>query len=308
MSNFDVPKFSLSFLHPRYLHTWLGVLLMYLVSWLPYRLQRMLGRKLGLLVMKILKSRKKVAERNLELCFPDLSVAEREKLLKENFEHAGLAVFETCIAWFWPDWRVRRHITYKGFEKLDAIREDGRGVMLIAIHSYNIEITARAFGLLTKGYGIYRPNTNPVFEWFQYLGRTRQNGLIDRLDVKQTIRRLKKGDVVWLAPDHDYGRHRYTWAPFFAVDKACTTTGTSLYARASQCRVIPLSLVRNSEGTGYTLTLEPELEDFPYGDEQAAAERVNKAIERSIMKAPEQYMWLHKRFKSRPDGEPPAYD
>lgn len=307
-NNFDAPTFQWSFLHPKYWHTWIGVGLMFLISLLPYRMQRFMGRKLGLLIMTFFKSRKTIAKRNLELCFPEMTGAERETLLKENFEHMGLALVETCMAWFWPAWRVKKHVTYKGFEQIDALKARKKGVLLVAVHSFNLEFGARAFGLHTTGYGVYRPNSNPVYDWFQYRGRSRENKLIDRLDVKQMIKRLRQGEMVWYAPDHDYGRHRYAWAPLFAVEKACTTTGTHLLAAASKCEVMTFTITRDREGTGYTLTLDPPMDAFPYDDAQAAAIYTNKFIERSILRAPEQYMWLHRRFKSRPEGEPSLYD
>ncbi|MDD1781693.1 LpxL/LpxP family Kdo(2)-lipid IV(A) lauroyl/palmitoleoyl acyltransferase [Enterovibrio sp. ZSDZ35] len=304
----DVPTFKWSFLHPKYLHTWIGVGLMFLLSWLPYRTQRFLGRKLGLLIMKFFKSRKKIAKRNLELCFPEMTGAERETLLRENFEHMGLAFFETCMAWFWPAWRVKKHVKYVGFEQIEKLKAEGRGVLVTAVHSFNLELGCRAFGLHTTGYGVYRPNTNPVYDWFQYRGRGRENSLIERRDVKQMIKRLRNGDFVWYAPDHDYGRHRYAWAPFFAVEKACTTTGTHLLASASKCLVSSATFTRDRDGTGYTLTFDTPMDAFPYDDAEASAIYTNKFVERSIMRAPEQYMWLHRRFKSRPEGEPSLYD
>ncbi|AMG31004.1 lipid A biosynthesis lauroyl acyltransferase [Grimontia hollisae] len=307
-SHSEAPTFQFSFLHPRYWHTWMGVGVMFLISWLPYRVQRFLGRKLGLLIMKLFKSRKKIAARNLELCFPEMTGGEREALLKENFEHMGLAFFETCMAWFWPAWRIRKHIKYEGFEQIADFKARKKGVLIVAVHSFNLELGARAFGLHTPGFGVYRPNTNPVYDWFQYRGRCRENKLIDRCDVKQMIRRLKQGELVWYAPDHDYGRHRYAWAPLFAVENACTTTGTHLLASASGCDLATFTITRDREGTSYTLTLDPPMDAFPYDDANASAAYTNMFIERSIMRAPEQYMWLHRRFKSRPDGEPSLYD
>ncbi|SKA54517.1 KDO2-lipid IV(A) lauroyltransferase [Enterovibrio nigricans DSM 22720] len=258
--------------------------------------------------MKFFKSRKKIAKRNLELCFPEMTGAERETLLRENFENMGMAFFETCMAWFWPAWRVKKHVKYVGFEQIEAIQKAGKGVLIVAVHSFNLEFGARAFGVHTTGYGVYRPNTNPVFDYVQYWGRSREKKCIDRRDVKQMVKRLKQGSFVWYAPDHDYGRHRYAWAPFFAVEKACTTTGTHLLASASKSLVATFTITRDREGTGYTMILDTPMDAFPYDDAEAAAIYTNKFVERSIMRAPEQYMWLHRRFKSRPEGEPSLYD
>ncbi|PMN69901.1 LpxL/LpxP family Kdo(2)-lipid IV(A) lauroyl/palmitoleoyl acyltransferase [Enterovibrio norvegicus] len=309
MSNkHEAPTFQWSFLHPKYLHTWVGVGLMFILSWLPYRVQRFLGFKIGLVIMKFFKSRRKIADRNLQLCFPEMTGGEREAMLKENFKHMGMALFETCMAWFWPKWRIKKHMKFVGFEHLEQLKASKKGGLVLAVHSFNLELGARAFGTHTSGYGVYRPNTNPVYDWFQYRGRTRDNGAIDRRDVKRMVKELRKGELIWYAPDHDYGRHRSAWAPLFAVEKACTTTGTHLLASAGKATVFTFTITRDREGTGYTMTLDPPLDAFPYDDEEAAAIYTNKFVERSILRAPEQYMWLHRRFKSRPDGEPSLYD
>ncbi|PCS22698.1 LpxL/LpxP family Kdo(2)-lipid IV(A) lauroyl/palmitoleoyl acyltransferase [Candidatus Enterovibrio escicola] len=304
----EAPTFKWSFLHPKYFHTWIGVSLMFLISWLPYRVLRLLGQKFGLLIMHFLKNRRNIAERNLQLCFPEMTVGERKVMLKENSKHIGLALFETCMAWFWPDWRIKKHVKYIGFEQLDAIKAKKKGVLIIAVHSLNLELGARAFGTHTSGFGVYRANSNPVYDWIQYRGRTQDNGAIDRFDVKRMVKILREGGLLWYAPDHDYGCHRYAWAPLFAVEKACTTTGTHLLASAGKADVMTFTITRDRKGTGYTLTLDPPMAAFPYNDEAAAATYTNKFIERSILRAPEQYMWLHRRFKSRPEGERSLYE
>ncbi len=306
--SFSAPTFQWSFLHPRYALTWLGIFMMFLLSWLPYRIQRFLGKNFGQLLLPILKKRRFIAERNLQLCFPEMTKAEREHLVIKNFENTGFAFFETCMAWFWPAWRIKKHIKYVGFENLELLNQTKKGTMILAVHNLNLELSARAFGLIQPGYGVYRPHTNPVFEWAQVRGRCRENHLIHRNDTKAMIRKLKKGEILWYAPDHDYGHHRYVWAPFFAVDKACTTTGTHFLAAVSKCNVATFTISRDDKGCGYTVTLDPIEKDFPVDTPQACAEFTNHLIERSIMRAPEQYMWLHRRFKSRPEGEPSLYD
>ncbi|OOE94419.1 lipid A biosynthesis lauroyl acyltransferase [Salinivibrio sp. AR647] len=306
MSDFSPPKFHIGFLHPRYLHTWLGVGLMYLASWLPYRVQFYAGRGLGRLIHTLMKRRVKIADRNLALCFPEMSPASRQAMVKENFANSGLALFETCMAWFWPSWRIKKHMVFEGIDKLKHLESQGQGVLVIAVHSMNLELGARALGEVTPGVGVYRPNNNPVYDWFQHRGRTRHNGAIDRKNVKAMIHHLKQGDRMWYAPDHDYGRRRSTFAPLFAVEKACTTTGTSLLAHAGHAAVVPFSIVRDRRGGQYRITIQSPLQDFPK-DADAAAVVTNRAVEQLILQAPEQYMWLHRRFKTRPEGEPSLY-
>ncbi|MCD9501121.1 LpxL/LpxP family Kdo(2)-lipid IV(A) lauroyl/palmitoleoyl acyltransferase [Photobacterium phosphoreum] len=309
MSSKHIPVFSYSLLHPRYWGTLMLLALMYLLSLLPYRMQFFLGKHIGRLAIKLMKNRRHTIYRNLELCFPLMSVSERESLVKKNIDNSGLALFETGMAWFWSDARVSRHVTIKGMEHMEQLEREGKGALMVAVHSMNLELGARAFGIKKTGMGVYRPNNNPCFDYFQYQGRSRSNRtLIDRKDVKGMLRALKTGERVWYAPDHDYGLRRSTFAPLFAVEQACTTTGTSLLVDASHCAVVPFTMVRDDDKVGhYTLTICQPVEGFPHKDPEAAAVFINKIVEQSIMAAPSQYMWLHRRFKNRPEGQPSLY-
>ncbi len=254
----------------------------------------------------LMKRRVKIADRNLALCFPEMTRAERAAMVKENFANSGLALFETGMAWFWPKWRINKHVTIEGLDTLIDLEKQGKGVLLIAVHSLNLEIGARGLSDQTPGVGVYRPNANPVYDWFQFRGRMKRNIGVDRKDVKSMLRYLKEGYRMWYAPDHDYGRRRSTFAPLFAVEKACTTTGTSLLAHAGHAAVVPFSIVRDRRGGQYRITIYSPLQDFPK-DADAAAVVTNRAVEQLILQAPEQYMWLHRRFKTRPEGEPSLY-
>ncbi|SIO27870.1 LpxL/LpxP family Kdo(2)-lipid IV(A) lauroyl/palmitoleoyl acyltransferase [Salinivibrio sp. ES.052] len=306
MSDFSPPTFRITFFHPRYLHTWLGIAVMYLASWLPYRVQFYLGRGLGRLMHIFMKRRVNIADRNLELCFPEMTAAARTSMVKENFANSGLALFETGMAWFWPSWRIKKHVVFEGLDTLRRLESEKKGVLVIAVHSMNLELGARGLGEVIPGVGVYRPNNNPVYDWLQHRGRTRHNRAIDRKDVKTMIRHLKKGDRMWYAPDHDYGRRRAAFAPLFAVENACTTTGTSLLVHAGHAAVVPFSIVRERRGGQYRIKIDAPIDNFPK-EAQAAAVVTNQAVERLILQAPEQYMWLHRRFKTRPKGEPSLY-
>ncbi|OAN17764.1 lipid A biosynthesis lauroyl acyltransferase [Photobacterium jeanii] len=308
MSKFTPPTFSMALLHPRYWPTLVLMGMMYLISWLPYFIQFRMGQGIGRLAMRFMKKRRQTMKRNLELCFPDMPDDEREALIQKNIDNTGLALFETGMAWFWPDIRIERHVTCEGIEIIEELERQGKGVLLIAIHSLNLELGARAFGMKTPGVGVYRPNDNPCFDFFQFNGRVRSNKyMIDRKDVKGMLKALRTGERVWYAPDHDYGPRRHAFAPLFAVEKACTTTGTSLLVDASDCAVVPFVMKRNTDSGQYTLKVLEPLTEFPHEDPEAAAAYINKAIERSIMMAPDQYMWLHRRFKTRPEGEASLY-
>ena len=156
------------------------------------------------------------------------------------------------------------------------------------------------------GVGVYRPNTNPVLEYAQYHGRCASNKyLVDRMDVKGMIKALRNGDALWYAPDHDYGSHASVFVPYFAVEQAATITGTATLARVKNTVTLPCYNIRTSEG--YTLHIGAPLADYPSGDDMVDAARANREIEAAVRKAPEQYMWLHRRFKTRPNPDDPGY-
>ncbi|WP_445425479.1 MULTISPECIES: LpxL/LpxP family Kdo(2)-lipid IV(A) lauroyl/palmitoleoyl acyltransferase [unclassified Alishewanella] len=304
------PQFSWRFLLPRYWLLWIGVGLMYLISWLPYRVLMTLGAALGKLLFKALKSRQKIARRNLELCFPQKSAAEREALLWRNAEESGKAMFETVIGWWWPDWRVRRLAHITGYEHIQQAVANGKGILLLAGHFLHLEAAGRVIGLTHPSIGFYRPNNNPLMDYLQYHGRSRSNKyMIGKRDVKGLIQALNQQEVCFYLPDQDYGRSRAEFVPFFAVADTATTTGTLLFANAANCVVIPIYTYRLPDYRGYQIDILPAFDHFPSGDDRADVTRVNQWVEQAVLKNPEQYMWLHRRFKTRPDAEAPSlYD
>ena len=153
----------------------------------------------------------------------------------------------------------------------------------------------------------YRPHNNPLMEYFQYRGRGRSNKyMLGKKDVKGLLKALNDGETCIYLPDQDYGRNRSLFVPFFAVPDAATTTGTLIFARNKNTHTHMIIPTRNSDGSGYTLEIKPRLENFPTGDDIADVTRVNQELEKAIMVKPEQYMWLHRRFKTRPNKSDPS--
>ncbi|EPE3186706.1 Kdo(2)-lipid IV(A) acyltransferase [Cronobacter sakazakii] len=303
-----LPQFSRALLHPRYWLTWLGIGLLYLVVLLPYPVIWRLGRGLGRIAKRLMKRRARIAHRNLELCFPDMSDAEREALVVKNFESVGMGLMETGMAWFWPNWRVERWTEVSGVEPVKALLAQKQGILLIGVHFLTLELGARIFGMHTPGIGVYRPNDNPLLDWLQTWGRLRSNKtMLDRKDLKGMIKALKGGEIIWYAPDHDYGPRNSVFVPFFAVDQAATTSGTWMLAKMSKACIVPFVPRRQADGSGYELiALEPECAP-PLGSAEETAAWMNNIVEKCILMAPDQYMWLHRRFKTRPEGVPSRY-
>ncbi|TWX59537.1 LpxL/LpxP family Kdo(2)-lipid IV(A) lauroyl/palmitoleoyl acyltransferase [Colwellia hornerae] len=301
------PDFKISFLLPKYWLTWFGVIILYTISWLPYKLQLMLGRMLGRLLYKIGSSRKTVAMKNLQLCFPEMSSQERTRILKKNFENTGIALFETGMGWWWPDWRVRRKTKVVGLEHLEKAHREGKGVLLLTMHYLSVEINCRGIGTGHPTVVFYRPHNNQLMEFFQFRGRGRSNKyMLGKRDVKGLMKALRDKEVCVYLPDQDYGRNRSLFVPFFAVPDAATTTGTLIFARQKNVQNHILIPTRNDDGSGYTLEIKPMMENFPTDDDEADVIRINQELEKAIMFKPEQYMWLHRRFKTRPNEDDPS--
>lgn len=302
-----LPRFTQKLLHPRYWITWSGIGLLYLIVLLPYPVLHYLGCRLGRLSMFFLKKRVSIARRNLELSFPSWPAEKREALIVRNFKSVGMGLLESGMAWFWPDWRIKRWSSVNGLQHINKALEQ-QGVLLIGMHFLTLELGARIIGIHTPGIGVYRPNNNALLDWLQIWGRIRSNkSMLNRKDLKGMIRALKQGELIWYAPDHDYGPKCSTFVPFFAVKKAATTKGSHLLIRSGKPAVIPFVPRRLPHGKGYELIVMPEVTDLPLENETATAIRMNQIVEESVMMVPEQYMWLHRRFKTRPEGEASLY-
>ncbi len=302
------PRFRASFLHPRYWLTWFGLGVLFLLVQLPYPVLNRLGIWLGRTSMRFLKRRVSITRRNLQLCFPDLPSDQVEARIVSNFESLGMGLLETGMAWFWSDARVKRWFDVSGLYNLKKAQENKKGVLVIGVHFMSLELGGRAMGLCQPMMAMYRPHNNKAMEFVQTWGRMRSNkAMLDRKDLRGMVHALKKGEAVWFAPDQDYGPRGSVFAPLFAVDQAATTSGTFMLARLAKPALVTVVLVRKALGKGYELVIQPELQDYPIDDEMAAAAYMNRVIEKEIMRAPDQYLWLHRRFKTRPAGTPSLY-
>jgi len=303
----ETPKFHRGLLHPRYWVTWCSMGLWWLVATLPFPVLLMLGRQIGRLLYRVGGSRLEIARRNLELCFPEMDAAARTALLRRNFESYGIGLFEVAISWWWPRWRFEKLVELEGLEHIEAL--NGRGALLMALHFTTLEIGAQALSIRTTIDGMYRPHNNPVYDYLQRRGRLARNSASEvypRKDVRGMMKALRTGRVIWYAPDQDYGPKQSVFAPFFGISSA-TVTATAKFAEMGKAAVLPFTQVRLPGSAGYRVTIHPPLQDFPSGDELADATRINLLIEDFIRAHPEQYLWAHRRFKTRPPGEPDLY-
>ena len=306
----DRPRFRAAFFHPRFWLLWLGLGVLWLVVQLPYRLQLCIGRALGALMYRVAGDRRRIAARNLELCFPDKCAAERKHLLKENFASTGIAFFEMAMSWWWSKPRLAKLAHIEGLEHLKQAQLEGRGVILMAFHFTTLEIGAALLGQKHTIDGMYREHGNPLFDFIQRRGRERHNLdslAVERDDVRGMLKLLRSGRAIWYAPDQDYGAKQSIFVPLFGI-QAATVTATSKFAKLGKALVVPFTQQRLADGSGYTLVIHPPMKDFPGESDEADCLRINQWVERAIRECPEQYLWAHRRFKTRPPGEPKLYD
>lgn len=303
------PGFKAALLHPRYWPMWLGLGVLWLIIQLPYRVLLPLGRAVGWLMYLFMRERREIARINLELCFPDWSAERRKKVLRENFASNGIALFEMAMAWWWPKRRLARLARIEGLEHLQQAAAQGQGVVLMSAHFTTLEIGAALLGQKATIDGMYREHKNAAFDYVQRRGRERHNAdavAVEREDVRSMLKSLRKGRAIWYAPDQDYGRKASVFVPLFGVT-AATVTATATFARLGKALVVPFTQTRLADGSGYLLRVHPPLEDFPSGDDETDARRINQWVEQEILQQPEQYMWVHRRFKTRPEGEARPY-
>ncbi|MEX5976918.1 LpxL/LpxP family Kdo(2)-lipid IV(A) lauroyl/palmitoleoyl acyltransferase [Providencia vermicola] len=300
--------FSLKLLHPKYIITWLGIILLFLLVQLPYKWLLWLGAFLGENSKYFIKRRVSIIKRNLELCFPNKNSKEIDDLVHENLQSLGIALFETGIAWFWSDKRVKKLFQVKGIDNYQEAIAKNKGVIIVGVHFMSLELGGRIMGLCFPVNAMYRPHNNKAMEYIQTKGRCRSGkGMIDRKNLKFMVQELKSGKAIWFAPDQDFGKKGTVFVPFFSVQNTSTSKGTSTLAQLSHSPTLTVTLLRNKNGVNYDLVLGKELIDYPTNDTLRDAATINSVLEKEIMKAPEQYLWAHRRFKTRPDGEPSLY-
>lgn len=271
---------------------------------LPWPLQRALGRALGACLRVLLRERRAIAERNLALCFPHEDAARRAALLREHFGAIGIGLFEFARAWWGSVAPLRRGLVVEGLEHMDAARAGGRGVIVVSGHFTTLEVCGRLMCDHVPLAGMYRQHAQPAMEWAVRRGRARYAAaMFPKQDVRGVLRHLKRGGLLWYAPDQDPSHGDSVYVPFFG-QQAHSLTSTHQLARLSGAAVVFFQHRRRDDG-GYTLSLFPASDGFPGADAVADTAEVMAAIERMVRAAPAQYLWIHRRFKRQPDGASP---
>jgi len=292
--------------HPKFWPLWLVFGLLFAITRLPLPLQHAAGRTLGFFLYWLGPRRRHIAEVNIRLCLPELSDAKRHTLLKIHFGRYGISLIESFTAWWARPAILEGRVEYEGLENLHEALKQGKGVLLLGSHFTTLEIGVRLLGQVIPVHNMYRRHKNPLFESIMSRGRERWVGTaIDRRDVRCVLRSLRDNHPVWYGPDQDYGRKHSVFVPFMG-NLAATVTGTSRIARISGSPVVPY-FVERMQRSRYRVVIHPPLDNFPTDNIEADAERINRIIETQIRKVPADYLWTHRRFKTRPEGEARPY-
>ena len=296
-----------AYLHPRWWPTWLGIGTMWLVAQLPIRFQWWLGRLAGLLALKVARRRRHITEVNIRLCFPELTEAQQSALVRKAFIANGIGLLELGIAWFRDPAKLTGITRIHGIEHFEKALEAGQGVLLLGGHYSTLDLGGSLVTEYIEADVMQRDHNNPLMNAVMTRARGRRYGtVLGARDLRGLFRSLKKNHAVWYATDQDYGRKDIVFAPFFGIP-AGTITATSRIAERSGCKVVPFSHFRRADKPGYDIYFHEPLDDFPSGDDMKDATRINAIIEQEIRKTPDQYLWMHRRFKTRPDVNDPGF-
>lgn len=287
---------QLEFLFPKYWLTWVGVAVLRGIELLPVAMQRMVATALGTLIRHMPLKYVRIAERNIELCLPNLTAAERNALLVQHCRSLGMALCETAMTWWSSNERVSGLAEVQGLEHLQAAFAKGRGAILIGGHFTTIEIATRILGTVVPMNVVYRPTKNALLSHIMHTSFCRHGKPIRHDDIRSMIRALKHNEAVWYAPDQSYRNKGAAMVDFFGIP-AATTTATSRLAKISGAAVLTYFPERLPNGAGYRVIIGPAFENFPSDNVIQDVERFNALLQAQILKVPEQYLWMHRRFK-----------
>lgn len=305
MTNKQPPHWN-QFLGLRHWPTWLLILLLRVLALLPFKAGLALGRGLGSLLYRLAVKRRRITEVNIRLCFPELNSDEQQQLVKEVFKANAIGFVETAWSYWGNSQSFEARTTFKGFELLEQALEQERGVILLGGHFSTLDLGGLLFSFYGKPFDcVYRPHNNALMDYWICKKRSRFTKVVDRKKIRELLRDLRKNRCVWYAPDQDFGSKGAVFVPFFG-QAAATIVATSKMVRLNDSPILMLAHYRNADNSGYTMELSA-MPGFPSGDETEDAALVNQALETAIRKAPEQYMWVHKRFKTQPDGNQKLY-
>ena len=296
------------YLRPRYGLSWIGLGFMRLVSWLPLPLIAVLGGGLGMLLYALHAPRRHIVNVNIRRCFPERTPAEQTRIARRHFRAFGQTLLDIGVSWWASESRLRRITRFRGREHFDDALREKQNIILLAPHFLGLDVGGIRISADRPIVSVFRHPVNELFATVVHRARTRFGAhLVEHNKPFTTlVRMVRSGMPLYYLPDQDAGRRNSVFAPFFGI-LAATFAVLPRLAEMTDAVVIPCITRQLSWGRGYEIEFRPALKDFPSGDPVADTTRMNKEIEIAVREKPEQYFWLHKRFKTRPKGEPDFY-
>jgi KDO2-lipid IV(A) lauroyltransferase len=285
----------------------LGVFLLWLLHFLPFRMLAWMGNALGLLLYFLAAERRNVGNINLRLCFPAMGDAERARLLRRNFMAFARSFLERSILWWSSATRIQRLIRVEGLEHFQSAQ--GKPTLLLLPHFVALDVAGSWVAQHINGVSVYSNQKNAYLNELLLQKRIRfgQQRIYSRQQgLRPIVKALREGTLFVYLPDQDFAAREALFIPFFGVP-ASTLTTVSRLAEMTGARVVPCIPRMLPHAKGYELRFYPAWDNYPTGDEVADTRRVNEFIEQRVLEMPEQYFWLHKRFKTRPEGEKKLY-
>lgn len=300
--------FPRQLLAPRHWLTWAGVGIFAGLAWLPWQTRRWLGKHLGNWIYRHNRKRRAVVLSNLHLCFPTLDDTQRERMAQAHLQEYACAMLDYSLLFFRSRCHLHQRIRLMGREHLDQAISAKHNVILMLGHSVWLEFAPVAIGQYYRTYGSYQPFRNPVVNWLIARSRLRHAEFVVAREegMMKLVKALEPGRLMFFSPDEDHGSKHSVFAPFFGVPKATLTTPARL-TKLGKAIALPIMAFFNQEHGGYDIVIGAALTDFPSKDEIQDARTLNTGLQTLITQHPEQYMWVLKLFRTRPENEPPIY-
>ena len=308
MANPENPYSARYFINPVYWPLWVGFSAMRLCILLPFPVITRIAKALSYLGLILMSERRRITRTNIRLCFPHYSKKEVRRLMRQTFYSSTMAIFESALSWWGSNDFFKKYSHVEGMEHVNAALKKGKGVLFLGAHYTTLEIGGRVtmqfFEQVTP---TYKPARNKLFNAMMVSSRTRIHGeLLTSRNLRELLKRLKRNNIIWYAPDQDFGSSGTVFAPFMGVQTA-TLTATARIAKSSGAAVLPWCCERLPDNSGYKIVISPALDNFPAENDIQSATIINQSIENQVSRTTEQYFWGHRRFKTRPAGAPQVY-
>lgn len=300
--------FNAALLHPRYWFTWLGLFLLAIIALLPTRIRHSLGKQLGNSIYRNNKKRYRVVNTNLKIAFPDLDKKARDQMIHRHLQLYGCAMIDYSLLFFGSKNRLAKMMTIDGQEHIDKAVANNQSVIILLAHSVMLEFAPAALGFHYDCFGSYKTSKNAVLDWIIAKSRCRHVAFVVSRDegLRKLVKSLVPKRLMIFLPDEDLGKESAVFVPFFGEKKATLTT-TARLAKMGKSIALPAFAWYDNETQKYRIQISPALTDYPSGDAVADATILNEALEMIIAQHPEQYMWMLKWYRTRPENEPTLY-